>query len=48
MVRWVYLTGKKDSTAGLIDEQLKEYASKHTLNEYELYNLKIIGSYEKK
>ena len=36
MVRWVYLTGKKDSTAGLIDEQLKEYASKHTLNEYDL------------
>ena len=24
MVRWIYLTGKKDTTDGLIDEQLKE------------------------
>lgn len=38
MVRWIYLTGKKDTTAGLIDEQLKEYAPKHTLNEYDLEN----------
>ena len=36
MVRWIYLTGKKDTTAGLIDEQLKEYTSKHTSNEYDL------------
>ena len=36
MVRWIYLTGKKDTTDGLIEEQLKEQMSKHTLNEYDL------------
>lgn len=36
MVRWIYLTGKEDTTAGLIDEQLKKYTSKPTLNEYDL------------
>lgn len=34
MVRWIYLTGKKDTTTGLIDEQLKEQMPKQTLEDY--------------
>lgn len=36
MVRWIYLTGKKDTTGGLIEEQLEEQMPKHYFNEYDL------------
>lgn len=36
MVRWIYLTGKKDTTGGLTEEQLEEQMSKHYFNEYDL------------
>ena len=36
MVRWIYLTGKKDTTDGLIDEQLKEQMPNHSFSEYDL------------
>lgn len=36
MVRWIYLTGKKDTTGGLIEEQLEEQMPKHYFNEYNL------------
>ena len=37
MVRWIYLTGKKDTTDGLIEEQLQEQIPKHAYYpEYDL------------
>lgn len=36
MVRWIYLTGKKDTTDGLIDEQLKEQVPNHSFSDYDL------------
>ena len=36
MVRWIYLTGKKDTTDGLIDEQLKEQMPSYSFSKYDL------------
>lgn len=36
MVRWIYLTGKKDTTDGLIEEQLQEQMPKRSYDEYDL------------